>query len=67
MLQSLLALPLGVAVETLVFLLLYRLTSMSGRQAAVVVALLAFAAVFIDSLLDWPGADVLAMYIAVLL
>ncbi len=67
MLQSLLALPLGVAVETLVFLLLYRLTSMNGRQAAVVVALLAFTAVFIDSLLDWPGADVLAMYVAVLL
>ncbi len=67
MLQSLLALPLGVGVEVLVFLGLYRLTPMSGRQAAVVVAMLALAAVFIDSLLDWPGADVLAMYVAVLL
>lgn len=67
MLQSLLALPMSVAIETLVFLLLYRLTPMSGRQAAVVVALLAFAAVFLLSMLDWPGADVLAMYVAVVL
>ncbi|TCK17089.1 FixH protein [Thiogranum longum] len=67
MLQSLLALPLGVGVEVLVFLALYRLTPMNGRQAAVIVAMLAITAVFIDSLLDWPGADVLAMYVAVLL
>jgi len=67
MLQSLLALPLGVAAEVLVFLALYRLTPMNGSQAAVVVAMLAFAAVLLDSLFDWPGADVLAMYVAVLL
>lgn len=67
MLESLLALPLGVAVEVLVFLVLYRLTPMNGRQVAVVVAMLALTAVIIDSLLDWPGADVLAMYVAVLL
>ncbi len=67
MLGSLLALPLGVGIEVLVFLLLYRFTPMNGRQAAVVIAMLALAALLIYSLLDWPGADVLAMYIAVLL
>lgn len=66
MLQSLLALPLGVVVEVALFLFLYRLTPMNGKQAAVVVALLTITALFIYSLLDWPGADVLAMYVAVL-
>ncbi|VAW77310.1 hypothetical protein MNBD_GAMMA15-267 [hydrothermal vent metagenome] len=67
MLQSLLALPLGAGAEVLVFLLLYRLTPMKGRQAAVVIAMLSLAGLLIYSLLDWPGADVLAMYVAVLL
>ena len=67
MLQSLLALPLGVAVEVMVFLLLYRLTPMNGRQAAVIVAMLALTAIVLYSLVDWPGADVLAMHVAVLL
>lgn len=66
MLQSLLALPLGAAVEVLLFLLLYRLTPLGGRQAAVVVALVAITAVVLYSLISWPGADVLAMYVAVL-
>lgn len=67
MLQSLFALPLGVGAEVLVFLFLYRLTPMNGRQAAVIVAMLALTAIVLYSLLDWPGADVLAMYVAVLL
>ena len=66
MLQSLLALPLGAAIEVLVFLALYLLTPMNGRQAAVAVALLSIAGAVIYSLTDWPGADVLAMYVAVL-
>jgi len=66
MLQSLLALPLGAGLEVLVFLLLYLLTPMNGKQAAVVVALLSLGALLAYSLLDWPGADVLAMYVAVL-
>lgn len=66
MLQSLLALPLGVIVQVLVFLLLYRLTPLNGKQAAAIVALAALAGVFVYSLIDWPGADVLAMYVAVL-
>ncbi len=67
MLESLLALPLGAGAEVLLFLVLYRLTPMSGKQTAVVVAMLAVTAVFLDSLVDWPGADVLSMYVAVLL
>lgn len=66
MLQSLLALPLGAAAEVLLFLLLYRLTPLGGKQAAVLVALASITAVVLYSLVNWPGADVLAMYIAVL-
>lgn len=66
MLQSLLALPLGAVGEVLLFLLLYRLTPVNGKQAAVLVALVAITALLLYSLLNWPGADVLAMYIAVL-
>ena len=66
MLQSLFALPLGAGTEVLVFLLLYLLTPLNGRQAAVVTLLLALTALLLVSLIDWPGADVLAMYIAVL-
>ena len=66
MLQSLFALPLGAAAEVVVFLLLYLLTPLNGRQAAVVTVLVALTALLLVSLLDWPGADVLAMYTAVL-
>lgn len=66
MLESLLALPLGSAAEVIIFLLLYRFTPLNGKQAALVVALLALSALLIYSLIDWPGADVLAMYVAVL-
>lgn len=66
MLQSLLALPLGALVEVVLFLLLYRLSPLSGKQTAVLVALAVITAVVVYSLINWPGADVLAMYIAVL-
>ena len=66
MLQSLLALPIGAGAEVILFLLLYRYSPLSGKQAAVLVALLSIAALLIYSLLNWPGADVLAMYVAVL-
>lgn len=66
MLQSLLALPLGAAAEVLVFLLLYRLAPLNGKQVAVLVALASVTVLVLYSLVNWPGADVLAMYIAVL-
>jgi len=66
MLESMLALPLGSVAEAVLFLLLYRFTPLNGKQAALVVALLAINALLVYSLIDWPGADVLAMYVAVL-
>jgi nitrogen fixation protein FixH len=66
MIESLHALPLGVGAEVVLFLLLYRWSPLSGRQAALLVAVLSVAGLLLYSLLNWPGADVLAMYIAVL-
>ncbi len=65
--ESLLALPLGVGTEVLVFVFLYRFTPLSGNQGAVIVAFLALAVTLPYSLLHWPGGDVLAMHIALYL
>ena len=67
MLQSMLALPLSAAAAVLLFALLHVLSPMNGKQVAVVVALVSLASLLIYSLIDWPGGDVLAMYVAVLL
>ena len=67
MLQSMLALPLSAAAAVLLFALLYGLSPMNGKQVAVVVALVSLASLLIYSLVDWPGGDVLAMYVAVLM
>ncbi len=66
MLESMLALPLGCAAELVLFLLLYRFTPLNGKQAAVVAGMLALNALLVYGLIDWPGADVLALYVAVL-
>jgi nitrogen fixation protein FixH len=65
MLQSLLALPLGALLEAGLFALLYLFTPATARQAAVIVLLLSLGGLLLLALLDWPGADVLAMYVAV--
>jgi nitrogen fixation protein FixH len=65
--ESLLALPLGVGLEVVLFVLLYRFTPVSGKQGAVIVAFLALALTLPYSLLHWPGGDVLAMHIALYL
>ena len=57
MLQSLLALPLSATAAVLLFALLYGLSPMNGKQAAVVVALISLACLLIYSLIDWPGGD----------
>jgi len=67
MLQSMLALPLSAAGAVLLFALLHGLSPMNGKQVAVVVALVSLASLLIYSLIDWPGGDVLAMYVAVLM
>ncbi len=66
MLQSLLAMPIAATAEVLLFLLLYGLTPLGSTAAALAVVLLAILSLLAYSLIDWPGADVLAMYIAVL-
>jgi len=65
MLESLVALPLCAGLEILLFLGLYRLLRFSGKQTALLALVVVVAALLLYSLLDWPGADVLSMYIAV--
>ncbi len=67
MLQSLLALPLSAGASVLFFVLLSRLSPLKGKMAAVVTALVSLAVLLVYSVLFWPGADVLAMYVAVLM
>jgi nitrogen fixation protein FixH len=67
MMESMLALPAGIALQVLLFVLLYRFTALSGKQAAVIVAFMAVAVTVPYALLDWPGGDVLAIYVALFL
>jgi nitrogen fixation protein FixH len=66
MLESLLALPLGAAAEVGLFVLLYLMTPLNARQAGALTFLALLAVLLVYSLLQWPGADVLALYVAVL-
>lgn len=65
--ESLLGLPVGVVLEVLLFVALYRFTSLGGKPSAVIVAFLAMAITLPYSMLHWPGGDVLAMYVALYL
>lgn len=65
--ESLLALPIGVGLEVVLFLLLHNFTPIRGKQAAVVVGFMAIALALPYSLVNWPGGDVVAMYVAVFL
>lgn len=67
MFQTLFMLPLAVVIETAVFLVLYLLTPLASRSAALLVGLLMLMGLYGYSVLHWPGVDVLAMYTAVLL
>lgn len=60
-------LPGGALAVALCYVLLYRLTPLNGRQAALVTALAALAGYLPVALLRWPGADVFAIHIAVYL
>ncbi len=57
----------GVAVISIVFLLLYRFTRLAGNATAVIMALLVIGVCMPVAILDWPGADVFAIHIAVYL
>lgn len=63
----LLTLPGGVVAIAAVFMLLYRLTSMSGKMVAVVMAFAVVATYVPVSIFIWPGADVFAIHIALYL
>lgn len=57
----------GVFVIAIVFLLMYRLTRMSGKMVAVVMAFAVVATYVPISIFVWPGADVFAIHIALYL
>ncbi len=63
----LITIPAGVILELLLFFGLRRLAGFSARAAAGLVALFALAAYVPYMLLEWPGADVASMHIAVYL
>jgi nitrogen fixation protein FixH len=65
--ESMLPLPIGLGLQLLLFILLYRFSRLSGKQAAVIVAFLAMAVTVPYAMLAWPGGDVLAIYVALFL
>lgn len=65
--EVLLTIPLGVAAQLLVFLLLRRAFGMAAGQAALIVGLLGLALYVPFAILRWPGADVVALHVAIYL
>lgn len=66
MLQSLVALPFSALALTALFLLLYRYSPLDAKTSAMVTALLSLGAFAASAVIYRPGADVIAMYVAVL-
>lgn len=65
--EVLLSVPLGVAAQVLLFLVLRRAFGMVAGQAALIVALLGLALYVPYAILRWPGADVVALHVAIYL
>lgn len=65
--EVLLSLPIGLVVQLLVFFVLWRGVRMAAKAAALIVGLLALALYVPYAIIVWPGADVLALHIAVFL
>ncbi len=65
MLTDFLSLPIGLALETLLFFLLYRLSPLNGVQAALVALLLTLAIFLPYSLLHWSSVDVFVLHVAI--
>ena len=57
--------PAGVLILIALYLLFYRFTPLNARQSGFVISLLALAIYLPVALLNWPGADVLALNITV--
>lgn len=65
MLTDFFSLPIGLALETLLFFLLYRLSPLKGVQAALVALLLTLAIFLPYSLLHWSSVDVFVLHVAI--
>ncbi|MEW6445284.1 MAG: FixH family protein [Pseudomonadota bacterium] len=63
----LMTLGAGIALIVLLFLLLNRLVRVGGRQAAMILAILTPGFYLPFALMNWPGADVVAIHLAVYL
>ena len=63
----LVTLPGGVLAIAAIFILMYRVTTMSGKMVAVVMAFAVVATYVPISIFVWPGADVFAIHIALYL
>lgn len=63
----LISLGLGILLIVLGFLGLHRLVRLGGRQAAVIVAILTLGFYLPFALLNWPGADTVAIHLALYL
>lgn len=57
----------GVALISIVFLLVHRFSQLNGKATALLVALLAIGIYVPISILQWPGGDVFAIHIAIYL
>lgn len=66
MLQSLAALPLSALGVALLYVLLRRITPLGAVRAATVAALASLGLLAVGAVFSRPGADVIAMYVAVL-
>lgn len=65
MLTDFLSLPVGLALELMLFFLLHRLSPLNGVQTALVALLLTLAIFFPYSLLHWSSVDVFVLHVAV--
>ncbi|MBI5463158.1 MAG: FixH family protein [Gammaproteobacteria bacterium] len=63
----LLTLPLGIVAQLLLFVLLKRVFRLHAKAAALMVGLVALALYIPYAILVWPGADVVAMHVAIFL
>lgn len=65
--EVLLTVPLGVIAQLLIFLLLRRTFGMAAGQAALIIGLLGLALYMPYAIVTWPGADVVALHVAIYL
>ena len=62
--EQLITIPLGIALQVLLFIALRRFAGMGAKSAAAVIGLLALGVYLPYAILTWPGGDVVAMHVA---